>query len=354
MIASLLFAFPAQATTLSDVLDGISSIRKPDILKTLSFKGDMRLDLSNDSASILPSEASVSTAWMAPDKWKVEWEIGGQPSTDMSGMTDITGGKSAHPAVDHVLWCRPDCLDVLYRSWTVEYQGTAFWEGDPAWQLLVRPTDLTSDTPPFNMYVRKDDYYPLRVSVEFPDGTKAVTDLTWLTVDGVVVPARFTTQFTPRVGPLRGFETTFYNHQINPDLSNVDFTRQEISMTSGGDESDDTQPIFEELYHGFDDLQIVTDIVDSTGTYDRLSFTFSLYVEDPAVKDLLNKKQDAIRSLAAQVMSGREWSGDAGLSRPGPKYQAGRDIQKAINDFLGTDKITDFYFLDFKPLKPGE
>jgi hypothetical protein len=53
-------------------------------------------------------------------------------------------------------------------------------------------------------------------------------------------------------------------------------------------------------------------------------------------------------------MDGREWSGDSGLSKPGAKYQAGKDIAAAINKLLGTDKITDFYFDTFKPLKPGE
>ena len=202
-------------------------------------------------------------------------------SSDLSDLGGDLGG--GYPAVDHMFWARPDCMDVLYKKWTVEYQGSAFWDGDPAWQLLVRPTDLTVQTPPFNLYVRKDDFFPLRTTVDFPDGTKAVTDMTWLTVSGVVVPAKFTTKFSPAIGPLSGIETTFYNHQINPDLSNVDFSRQAGSV-SDDNGSEDVQPVFEELYHGFDDDPIIVKIADSSGAYDRLSLTFTLYVEDASAE----------------------------------------------------------------------
>ena len=340
---------PAGAATLSDVLAGIDSVRRPNTLTAMTFAADLQLNLVAVEGGILPEEASCQAAWRAPGDWMVAWQTG---TESLGPMGDMSG---AHPAVDHLLIGRPDFLGILYRTWTIEYQGSAFWEGEPAWQLLVRPTDLTVETPSFNLYVRKDDFVVLRASVEFPDGTRAITDLTWVTIDNVSAPARFTTVFTPALGPLAGFETTFHNHQINPDLSGVDFPGEEGTIVPSNETgAEEGPPIFQELYHGFADEPVVANISDSSGTYDRVRFTFSLYVEDSTLVPQLNHNHDRIRDLAAQVVSGREWSGEAGLGSPGGKFQCGEDIRTAINDFLGTDKITDFYFLDFTPLEPGE
>jgi hypothetical protein len=293
---------------------------------------------------------TLKAAWRAPDEWMVEYATGGIPSPASESMPD-----SGHPAFDHVLLSRPDFIDILRQSWTFEYQGTALWDGEPAWQLLVRPTDLTLDTPQFNILVRKDDFTPLRTVVDLGNGGMALTDLTWLTIDNVALPAKFTTRFEPPVGPLTSFETTFFNHEINPDLSGVTFPRQGGSLTiSDEDIADGGSGIIEELYHGFADDPVIAPISDSTGAYDRLSFTFSLYVEDPALVDRLNENREEIRSLAVDVVAGREWSGAGGLSSLDGKWQCGEDIRGKINEFLGTDRITDFYFLDFTPLQPGE
>jgi hypothetical protein len=352
---TLMLGFPSRsyAVTLSDILAGINDLRRPANLNTLTFEGDIRLDIATDSderTGYLLGATTLKAAWRAPDEWMVEITTDGSTSP-ASGYNP----GATHPAFDHLLLSRPDFIDILRQSWTFEYQGTALWDGDPAWQLLVRPIDLTLDTPQFNLIVRKDDFTPLRTVVDLGDGTMASTDLTWLTVDSITLPAGFTTRFEPPIGPLSSYETTFFNHEVNPDLSGVVFPRQEGSLTIPDETAlEPDSGIIAELYHGFADDPVIAPITDSSAAYTSLSFTFSLYVEDPALFDRLDDNREQIRSIALDVVSGREWSGAGGLSSLDGKWQCGEDIRARINEFLETARITDFYFLDFTPLQPGE
>ncbi len=337
-----------KATTLSEVLEGILDARKPASLSALSFTGDLAIDLTDEAGGFIPREADLLAAWRAPDEWICSFELSGDRSVGMEGL------GAAHPAVDHVLLSRPDFIDVLDIDWTVEYQGTAMWDGDPAWKLFFRPTDLNSPEPGFNLYVRKDDFQPLRTEVTFSDGTTGITDLTWVTVSDVLVPSNFRTVLNPPIEPLSGFTTTYCNHEINPDLSDFQFTRQEGSLSASNDpEIIDGPAIFEELYHGFENDPIIAPLNDSSGTYDRLKFTFTLYVEDRDVFWELDDEWEAVRNVAIEVISGWEWSGDNGIGSIGGKYECGRNIRDAIGAFLSTDAITDFYFIMFEPLSEG-
>jgi len=351
-VSILLVSGSVSATTLSDVLQGISDARKPATLTSLTFQGDLSLNLdaeTSGAAGLLPLQTPLTAAWRAPDDWLCTFELSGELATGAEGM------GAGHPAVNHVLHSRPDFLDLLETEWTTVYQGSAVWEGDPAWQILFRPIDLDSPNPEFILYVSKDDHQPLRATADFPDGTAAVTDLTWVTIDGVLVPSDFTTVFTPPIGPLAGYRTAYYNHEVNPDLSGMQFPRQEGTIPIEDEAGSDEGPaVFEELYHGFADEPITAPISDSSGKYDRLEFTFSLYIEDPAVARQLNSLKDAVRDLAIETVSGREWSGDDGLGSIGGKYECGKAILRAIGEFLGTDAITDFYFIDFEPLAPEQ
>jgi flagellar basal body-associated protein FliL len=347
----LVAALPASAMTLNDVLAGIGSIRKPATLTSISFMADMTLDVSsvnNTDNTLAGSTSTFLAQWRSPDSWKLTFQSGDQPV----GM--LNPEMVEHPVASHTLFARPDFIDILSKSWTFEYQGSALWDGSPAWQLLVKPSDINSKVTPFYLYVRKDDFVPLRAEMTTPEGIEIVTDMTWMTIDSVTVPSKFSTVFSPPLGPLEGVVTTFYNHQINPDLSAVVFPREEVVIPIEDSEPDDEPAVFEELYHGFADDPLVSSITDSSGTYDRISYTFSLYVEDRVLMKQLNKRHKEILDLVVQAMSGHEWSGEKGLSTPDGKYQAGKDILAAIGKILSTDKITDFYFLTFKPLKPGE
>jgi hypothetical protein len=350
MIASALvflaLAGAAVATTLNDVLVGIDSVKKPADLTSISFMGDLRVNLDEDTAPIVPRQANFLAAWKAPDEWFCTWELSGELATGLNSV----GASGGHPAVDHVLLSRPDLMGILTFSWNAEYQGSAVWDGEPAWQLRFSPIDRTVDLPSFNMIIRKDDFVPLRTTVQFEDGPTATTDLTWTEIEGVLVPSKFTTRFNPAVGPLSGFETTFFNHDINPDLSGIEFPSEEGALLTGNDaDIDEGPPVFEELYHGFADDPIVAPIEDSSGTYEKLSFTFSLYVEDPDVVDELDSRHGEIVDLAIDVLADWDWSGDDGLSTPSGKWDCGREIMDAINELFGTESITDFYFLDFEP-----
>ncbi|MCX6647261.1 MAG: hypothetical protein NTY09_13025 [bacterium] len=343
LLIFFLSAKPASATTVSDVLAGINNARAPESLTSLSFLGDMRMSLES-GGGLLPAQSSILAAWQSPDLWYSTYELSGEIASGMSGI------GPGHPAVDQVFLSRPDFLNIIDTVWTAQYQGSATWDGDPAWQLLFTTRDITLDTPPFTLYVRKDDFVPLRASVQFQDGSTATTDMTWIVQDGILLPAKFTTTFNPPIGPLSGYETTWFNHEINPDLSNIDFPREEGTLLSGNDpDIDDGAAVFEELYHGFADDPISSPLTDSSGTYSHIEFTFSLYVEDSSIPDQLNSRQSAIRELAIQVISGWDWSGDNGLSTPGGKYECGKAIENAIGELLGTASITDFYFLDFVP-----
>lgn len=338
----------ANATTLSEVLDGIDSVRKPSALNSLSFMGDLRLDLVEESAGLVPEQANFLAAWRSPDDWFSTWELSGALA---SGLDSVAGG-SGHIALDHLTLSRPDFVDVLTITWDVEYQGTALWDGEPAWQLICRPKDIQSTLPDFNLVVRKDDFVPLRTGVDFIDGSSATTDLEWITIDNVLVPAKFTTSFGRSIGPLKGFATTFFNHEINPDLSGIDFPGTSGTLiTQPNDAIDEGPSVYDELYHGFADDPITASIEDSSGTYTSLEFTFSLYVEDLDMINELNNRKSAITDLAIQIVSGWDWSGDDGLSTPSGKWDCGREIMRSINELLITEAITDFYFLDFEPLE---
>lgn len=348
LIIFFMVATPVYATTLSEVLNGIKSARAPESLTSLSFLGDMRLSLEGEGG-LLPSQSSLLAAWQSPDQWYSTYELSGEIA---SGMRGIGPG---HPAVDQMILSRPDFLDVLDTVWVAQYQGSAMWDGDPAWQILFSTRDITLDTPPFTLYVRKDDFVPLRASVVFEDGSTAITDMTWIVEEDILLPAKFTTTFEPPVGPLAGYETTWFNHEINPDLSEIDFPHVEGTLLSSNDPDLDEGPaVFEELYHGFADDPIYAPLTDSSGTYNRIEFTFSLYVEDQSIPDMLDSRQSEIRELTIEIISSWDWSGDNGLSTPGGKYDCGKEIEQAIGEFIGTDAITDFYFLDFEPIEVGE
>ncbi len=338
----------ANATTLSEVLDGIDSVRKPSALTSLSVMGDLRLDLVEESTGLVPEQANFLAAWRSPDDWFSTWELSGALA---SGL-DSVAGDSGHIALDHLTLSRPDFVDVLIFTWDVEYQGTALWDGEPAWQLICRPKDIQFAMPDFTMIVRKDDFVPLRTGVVFLDGTTATTDLEWITIDNVLVPAKFTTSFNRSIGPMKGFATTFFNHEINPDLSGIDFPGTGGTFLTQNDSSIDVGPsVYDELYHGFADDPITTSIEDSSGTYTSLEFTFSLYVEDPDMINELNNRKGAITDLTIQIVSGWDWSGDEGLSTPSGKWDCAREIMRSINELLITESITDFYFLDFEPVE---
>jgi hypothetical protein len=336
----------ALATTLSEVLDGIDALRRPPSLDSLSFTGEVVIDLEDSSSGLLPENATFQGAWRTPDEWFCVWELSGETA---EAVENVNWG---HPALDHVLLSRPDFLQSLYREWTAQYQGTALWSGDPAWQLVFRPTDLANRMPGFNLIVRKDDFVPVRASVTFPDGAIATTDLEWVNLEGVLLPSRFTTRLDQPLGPLRGFETTFFNHEINPDLSGIEFPRREGTLNTSEDvDAEEGPPVFEELYHGFADDPIVAPINDSSGTYTSIEFTFSLYVEDREIFSELDRRKDEISKLAIDVVSGREWTGKGGLSDPAGKYECGEAIRKAICELLETEAVTDFYFLEFEPME---
>ncbi len=331
------------ATTLSEVLEGVLDSRKPATLTSLTFLGDMTLALEADAVGLLPEEAQLLVAWRSPDDWFATYELSGELATGSPGA------GAGHPAVDQVFLSRPDFMEILLVEWNAQYQGTAMWDGEPAWSLLFVTKDRTLNIPGFTMYIRKDDFYPLRTEVEFSDASMGITDLTWIDAEGVAVPATFITVFNPAIGPLAGYETTWFNHEINPDLSGMEFPRQEGSLLTSNDPTIDEGPaVFEELYHGFADDPIVAPLNDSSGTYSELSFTFSLYVEDSALIGILNDRRDEIRNLATDLISHWDWSGDNGLSTPGGKFDCGREIRDAIGELLSTDSITDFYFLDFE------
>jgi len=189
--------------------------------------------------------------------------------------------------------------------------------------------------------------------VKLGEDVEASTMMDWMKVDGVVVPARFVTYFTPAAGPLGGFETTFYNHKVNGDLSGIELSRFEGSVSASVEEEEEGEALFEGLYHGFADEAIIAPIVDSSGTYERIKFTFSLYVEDPAIVRELDRRHEEIREFVKSKMAGREWSGEEGLCTAKGKWRCGEEIRKALNEYLGTESVTDFYFLEFVPLESG-
>jgi len=347
----LLTPYAANATTLSEILTGMKSARIPASMENVSFDGQQDLDLVEGQAGFLPEGAVLFAAWRLPDDWVCTYEVSGDT---YSG----TGGLDAHPAVDHVFFARPDFVDFLELEWTPQYQGSANWNGEPAYSLVFRPMDLTLSTPRFTMYVSKDKMVPLRTEVEFSDGSVGITDFTWVTVDGIFVPSSFDSDFIPSIGPLEGYTSTFYNHSVNGDLSGVSFPGVSgiiTADTSGeNDDGDDSQSGFDSLYHGFDNDPIIASINDSDGNFDRIEFSFTLDVNDRDVFLSLDGMQDELRDVASGVISQWDWSGMSGLGSIGGKYQCGSDIRSAINEYLSTDAITDFYFIVFEPLAPGE
>jgi len=347
---SFVLPSPSHATTLTELLDGISSVRQPETLRTFSMTGEMHLDMNVEIVGFLPDQVGLFIAWRTPDEWLATYEISDELASGGSGGGTAPGG--GHPAVDHVYLSRPDIVRVLEIDWNATYTGTAMWDGDPSWIIEFSPKDHTVATPSFEVFVRKDDFIPLRTAVHFPDGTIGTTDLTWIEVDDLMVPSVISTVFSPAIGPLNGYESTFINHDINPDLSSIEFPQQEgMLLTSNDPDNDDGPSVFEELYHGFADDPIVAELSDASGTYDRISFTFSLYVEDGDVVGMLNDRSTAIRTLASDIVSSWEWTGDDGLSSPGGKYECGVEIRDAIGELLETDAITDFYFLEFNPIE---
>ncbi|HDS30073.1 MAG TPA: hypothetical protein ENN67_03430 [Firmicutes bacterium] len=337
---------PAYAITVRDVVTGVDLARKPESLKSISFMADMRIDISNAVGAIIPQQANYLAAWRSPDEWFCTWELNGELAAGLSGI----GASGGHPALDHAELSRPDFIDVLSFSFNFEYQGSAVWDGEPSWQLRLVPIDRTLDIPSFNIIIRKDDFVPMRTVVRFADNSVAITDLKWTRIDGVLVPSKFTTFFNPPSGFINGFQTTFFNHEINPDLTGIDFTRREGTLLTSNDSDVYDEPaVFEELYHGFADDPIIAPIEDSSGTYTKISFTFSLYVEDSGIVTRLDRNRQAVIDLAVGIVSGYKWSGDNGLSKPSGKWKCGRDIMKALNESFETEKITDFYFLELNP-----
>ncbi|MFH1676343.1 MAG: hypothetical protein ABIC40_04885, partial [bacterium] len=248
-----------------------------------------------------------------------------------------------------------DFIDYLQRDWTIQYQGTALWDGDPAWQLILNPKDSESEFPGFTLFVRKSDFAPLRSEVQLDEGSKVTTDFDWIQVDGIHVPEEFISRFEPHFGSIIDIRTVFSDQKINPDLSDYDFNREAVKVYVEDDElSGGEATVYEELYHGFAQEPIIAPIHDSSGTYDRIRFTFSLYVEDKAIVGELNRRHDDVIDRVIEVISTWEWTGTDGLENPGAKYRCGKELLKSIDSLLGTEAITDFYFLEFSPLKPGE
>jgi hypothetical protein len=329
---------------LSEILLGIGNERHPLTLQTISYDGEVSIDQASDQNGLVPMQFSFKVAWKSPDLAKVTW-VFDESTSDI----DVPSEGFGHPALDHMLLARPDFIELLDFDWTITYQGSALWDGEPAWQLLLNPTDFTSMWESFTLIVRKDDYVPLRTVVKFSDDTEAVTDLDWLVIQNVVVPSKFSTTITPAINGFSGFETTFFNHQINPDLTGVNFQRTEGSFTGEipHDDDYDGPAVFEELFHGFADDIIVAPVHDPDGEYTELKFTFSLFVEDQAIFDELNQNMAEIRGVAISVVSDWDWNSDGALDDVTTKWDIGRSIMNAIDGYLGTDKITDFYFLEW-------
>ena len=347
-IFGLLWPTHASATTLSEIIEGIGSFRIPRNLDSLTFKGEINIEFEENSGNETVIQF-FEAAWLSPDKWDAVYLVSGQRTEQRAGTEEI------HPATDHILFSQPDFIDYLQRDWKIQYQGTALWDGEPSWQLLLNPKDAESEFPAFTLYVRKDDCAPLRSVVKLAEDSTVTTDFNWMQIDGVNVPGEFISRLDPHFGSCVDIKTEFSDQVINPDLSGYDFGRGTVNVyVEEKDLSGEEPAVYEELYHGFAQEPIIAPIHDASGTYDRVEFTFSLYVEDEAIAGELDRRHDAVTDRVIEVMSTREWTGDHGLGNPGGKYECGKELLKAIDGLLGTDKITDFYFLEFSPLKAGE
>lgn len=343
---------PVLAVTLNDVLDGMNMVRRPDALAALSYDGEMRIMKTAGTEDSRFSKFDFKAKWMAPDKWRCKWnsEI---RDTSEGDLADPYG--QSHPAVDHVLLSRPDFMDCIRKSWSVEYSGSAYWDNEPAWQLIARPRDIADRTPEFRLFVRKNDFCLLRTAVDLPDGTSATTDFEWMVVDAIRLAAKFKTRFEPPLGPVTGFETTFFNYQINPDLTDKDFPRVEMIDTIDQVHSESNRPdSFEGLYHGFEGEPVTAYIHDASGIYDRLNFTFALKMVNRAAFKLLEDRKKEIRNVAADAVSEFSRNCEEGLETMKGKWECGRAVRDAINLLLGQEVVSDFYFLDYILLKPGD
>jgi len=339
----------AKASTLSEILTAMKDARGPENLQSVYFNGRQDLDLVENASGFLPEDTELFIAWQAPDNWLCTYDVDGEIYSGNLGF-------NAHPAVDHVFFARPDFIDFLDLEWTVQYQGSANWEGEPAYSLLFRPTDLTLSTPPFTIYISKDTMMPMRTEVVFSDGTTGVTDFSWVVVDEIYVPVSFESRFSSPIGPLNGYTTAYFNHSVNSDVTHLSFPRLEGTVSAGAaaETTDDSPALFDELYHGFEDDPIIVDIADSEGNYDQIEFTFTLYVDDGDVFWRLDDVEDEIRDVATSVISTWDWSGAEGLGSISGKYECGREIRDAINVYLETSAVTDFYFITFEPLSSEE
>jgi len=317
----------AHATTLSDVLSGIGDVRSPVNLTSLEYDGSITFYQAAGQGGSMPLALDLSAVWSSPDDFLVNFDVPLNYGGAMSG-----GDMGGHPAVDHVLMSRPDMMSAIDKDWTISYTGTAIWDGDPAWALLVSPADFTSQLPEFDLLVRKDDFVPVRSIVEFADGTRAITDFEWLTIDGFLLPIKFTTTFAPA---------------FNPDVSGVKF-HEESSIIHYDDVDDDGPAVFEELYHGFADDPITADVNDPSGTYKTVTFTFSLYVEDEDVVSALDRRKSDVISTVKSVVETWDWANDGALDEGSTKWDVGRRMMKKIGELLGTDQVTDFYFLTYE------
>jgi len=344
----LLFNLPALTLADADskaeaILDDISDARHPEGLSGFTCHAEMKTRVDGDTsggtgflAMLELPVIGMDITYIAPFDFRVDITNSPVPGLDVLSSTRLRGD-------DPVMLSNPALKQALLAVYDIEYVGKDEHNGVQCHVLHFTPIEETNFRPPFGLYIRESDDIPIYTEMILTHNDENIlfrSEIEYTTIDGFMLPDVIETRADFLDTTELVMTTIFSDYEVNT------FSRTFVGKEASddGEDSDDIDNFFSDIYHGFEDPVMMVDLGADSEPYSKLRFAFALEVPSKAVAKELERKHPEIVALTRETLSGRSWT-----ILEDQRYETGRELMDRINDILTEGDVTDFYFTVFIP-----
>ncbi|MCI0482199.1 MAG: flagellar basal body-associated FliL family protein, partial [Candidatus Dadabacteria bacterium] len=214
--------------------------------------------------------------------------------------------------------------------------GEGIHEGQECDIIRLTPIEETSFRPPFDLYIRKSDYFPIYTEMTLSFQEEKIefrSEIEYGTYDGFMLPLVIETRADFDENSELVMTTTFTDYNVN----SVTLMESEKNESGEGDIFG-----FSDIYHGFEDPEMMVNLSADSKPYSKLRFAFALEVSSEEVAKELDRLHPQIVEAVRALLEGRKWA-----DLDSRKFETGRELMKLINGMLSEGMATDFYFTIF-------
>ncbi len=318
------------------LLDKMFNARHPRGLSGFTCRAEMETTIEGDESNALSALAildmptiGMDITYVAPFDFRVSIENSPIPTEDSLESIRLRGD-------DPLTLANPALKQALLAVYDVEYIGYAVYYGDDCDVIRLTPLDETEFRPPFELYLCQPDCLPVYTEMTLLLNGEEIefrSDIMYETYDGFRLPWLIQTRANLEGGVLLKMDTTFSDYNVN----SVTLIESEKKEQATGDVFQ-----FSDIYHGFEDPEMMVNLSEDSKPYSKLRFAFALEVSSDDVAKELDKLHPEIVDSVRAALEGRKWADLDSL-----KYETGLELTKLINGMLSDGTVTDFYFTIF-------